>query len=717
MRRITVILCAVLLGSGCGGGCGGDDAPLADAGVADAAPDAQPPGYLGCADSDQAFVRNAYLAVLGQRPMGQAEVDVYVDIMTEVRALNDDASDPYEVVVRAMSTDPAYVDRWSEHLMDAVRVPRIEDQSMESCYGRTERELDDGSLAAHVRDHAGSANDDGQGSFTMRDLVRSSLVLDDVSPVYRGHLYALVSRAIPAANVPRVERELARREDFGLVFDSAYLNRDIVCLGCHNSEGSVTYDPDPELNRHWSLPGLFEKALYGESTGIAVERAHAPFRYDGFVADVFDDNGFSRPWGWTPSCGGFFPDSLPPDPAGVDGKFGDLTGDQLTVYDLEAALRRGIDTITTSGLQIGDDGTIGDPDAAFAYMVAASIVESVWKEVIGSPLTIANYFARNEAQRDLLHELTDTFVASRFSLTTLVVAITKSPYFNRQPPENGCGEPYDMPAVYDPWVIADDDPALRANGPGDSVTALSGRTLLHTVYKALEWPAPRFQRFPETPTEVYVCQQFGLSCSQMLSTCQNQGYCCVAHDLLCENPPGPGEPTARDEQTFQRGVGAFLKNGERGFRGLDFQARLVWEDRFGTCSKPTSEDDFVDEILALAASRGGTVGDVAAALKDRLVGEPDIAGAEQSAIEALFGAGLADPASGVTDLEDRARRFCGVLVSSPQFLLGGIAARGGDVPVLTPDDASYDAVCAAIAARGLADLSLTCGDGSVTVTP
>jgi hypothetical protein len=715
MRALAVILASLVFGSGCSG-CSGDDAPLGDAGVADAAPDARPPGYLGCADTDQAFVRNAYLAVLGQRPLGQAEVDVYVDVMTEIRALDDPEIDPYEVVVRTLAEHPSYVERWSEHLMDAMRVPRIEDQSMESCYGRTERELDDGSLAAHVRDNPGTASGDGGGRFTMRDLLRSALILDDVSPVYRGHLYALVNRAIPAANVPRVQRELARREDFGLVFDSAYLNRDIVCLGCHNSEGSITYHPDPELNRHWSLPGLFEKALYGDSIGIAVERAHAPFRYDGFVADVFDDNGYSRPWDWTESCGGFFPNNLPADPAGVDGKFGDLTGDRLTVYDLEASLERGVATITTSGLEIADDGTIADADAAFAYMVAASVVESVWKEVIGSPLTIANYFPRNEAQRDLLHELTDAFVASRFSLATLLVEITRTPYFNRQAPENGCGEPYDMPAVYDPWVISNDDPALRLNGPGDSVTALSGRTLLHSAYAALEWPAPRFQRFPELPPEVQICQQFGLSCAQMQSACQNQGYCCVAHDLLCANPPGPGEPSARDEQTFQRGVGAFLKNGERGFRGLDFQARLVWEDRFGTCAKPGDLDDFVDEILALADSRGGTVGDVAAALKDRLVGEPDIAGAEAAAIETLLGAGLDDPASEVTDLEDGARRFCGVLLSSPQFLLGGIAARGGEVPALTPDDAAYDAVCAAIAARGLPGLSLTCEAGSVTVT-
>ena len=49
--------------------------------------------------------------------------------------------------------------------------------------------------------------------------VESSLELDDVTPIYRAHPFALVNFPIPAANVPPVEAELARREDFGAVFD------------------------------------------------------------------------------------------------------------------------------------------------------------------------------------------------------------------------------------------------------------------------------------------------------------------------------------------------------------------------------------------------------------------------------------------------------------------------------------------------------------------
>jgi len=44
---------------------------------------------------------------------------------------------------------------------------------------------------------------------------------------------------------------------------------------------------------------------------------------------------------------------------------------------------------------------------------------------------------------------------------------------------------------------------------------------------------------------------------------------------------------------------------------------------------------------------------------------------------------------------------CGALTESPQFLLQGIAGRGGDRPKLTPADQGYDAVCADLATRGV----------------
>jgi hypothetical protein len=705
VRAWVWIGAAIALGSSGCGGCG-DDAQ----GGPDAAPDAAPITYADCDSDTASWVRNAYQAIVGHRPHGQAEVDVYVQLHDQIAQLVADGAitiDPKEAVARAMTEEPGYGPRWTSHFIDALRVARADEQNMSRCYDDRDRAAVGPELATYVRDNAATATGAG-GAFTMLDLIESSLALDDVSPIYRGHLFALVSYPIPAANVPPVEAELARREDFGLIFDSAYLNRDLVCLQCHNSEFSVTDDADPSLDRHWPVDGLFEASLYGASSGIDPLRAHAPFRHDGFSQL---GGGGRRPWGWNGDCGSFAT-SIGDDPAQVDGKFGDLTGERITVYELEASLRDGLEGLRGGAIAPGSGGVIENPDHAFAYLWAATVVEGVWKEVVGSGLTIANYFPRNQAMRDTLRALTDRFVASGYSLEDLLVAIVSSDYFSRQLPEQACGDgPYIYPNVYDPWVISDDDETRRLNGPGDAIAAVSTRTLMRHVFAALEWDVPVDINFPGGGEAG--CS--GLPCSELQQYC-DFGFCCQTYQNECLGGGG----VAVDEFEFQQGAGAFIKNGERGFRGLDFQARLVWEDRFGTCQNPYPDADFVDAIVA-GATGDVTVSDVVVAVKDRLVGEPTVAaGAETTALEAMFGAALTAPASGVTGLEDKVRQLCGVLVSSPQFVLSGAAGRGGAVPALTPAEWQFDAVCADVGPRvadfGGSGIGVECAAGALTVT-
>ena len=704
-RTMTILatLAAATL-SGCGGCDGGADAP----------PDAAPT-YDQCASAGPAFVRDATLALTGHRPSSQREVDAYVALYDQAAAAlaaGTSTESPRAVVARALLAKPEVRDRWVVHFMDALRVTRVEDQTQEACWGEALRPSVVPELAAAVRDNPASGAGPGV-PFTMLDLARSAVALDDLTPIYRGHLFALVSRPIAAANVPDVEAELARREDFGTVFDATYLNRDIVCLGCHNSTAAITDREDPALDRHWPLAGQVDLALFGAPTGIAPERAHAPFRFDGFVVE----RGGRTPWGMSPECGRFAPAAaIPDDLAMIDGHLGSLMGRRLTVFDLDAALKQGFDTLRGSGLMVAPDGTVADPDAALAAMVAASIVESVWTEIVGTPLTIANYFPRNQAARDELQRLTDGFVTNGYSLDALLVAIVSSDYFSRLPPEAGCGaSPYTYPAIYDPWVIDDSDETRRGNGPGDAVAALSTRTLLSAAYAALEWPAPTGEQFP---LDEEGCEE--LSCGDLAGAC-NFGACCETYAVKCQGQPATRDPA---ELPFQRTIGAFLKNGERGFRGLDFQARLGWEDRFGACAKPAqlTGDDFVDRALALGRQTpGATVGDVVALVKDRLVGEPiapapaDGGPAEAAAIEALIGAPLSAPAA---DLDAAGlRRLCGVLLSSPQFVLSGVAGAGGPAPALTLPGDRFDDACARIRDAGLSGWTITCNPDKLTATP
>lgn len=593
-----------------------------------------------CDAGDAAFVRTSTLAILGRRTYGQYEV---TDILAGANGAADDSARRSAILDALFQSEDEYVDRWAEAIMDHLRVPRMDDQEMTSCYGVRTRSDDSGQLAEHARDNLAADSGDGNGSFTMRDMLESAIRADDLSPVYRGHLFAMLSRPIPAANVldPAVA-ELARRQDFGYLFDATYLNRDLVCLGCHNSEFSVT-DGDGADDRHWPLPGLLEKAVYGDSTGANPDNAHAMFRCEGFASDPFFGCGASgptiRPWGWAGDCGEFSPDP-PPDIAGMTVDFATLQGDASTVFDLEAALKRGVDVLATDGLVLAGDGTPVDSEAAFAYLLAMSISEMAWEEIVGSPLTIANYFPRNKAQSDELKRITDAFVANHFSLRTLVTAILGSAYVNQKAPAEGCGSSaHAMPAIYEPWSLGEETDELRRNSPADAVAALPPLMLTRAAHSAMGWPLDENRMFPQDGNAV----------------------------------------------VFLRGTGVFLKNGEPGFKGLDFQARLVWEGRYAPCDAGVA--DYVTELVADAGS--ATVRDVVVALKDRLVNETAIdetgGSGEAAAIEALYGASLDSPASGVANLEGSTRQLCGALLSSPQFLLSGLAdPTNGPTPTLNP---------------------------------
>ena len=638
--------------------------------------------FTECGGDPSSFVRQSFLALDGRRPKSQAEVNVYVDLYTQTEAAG---RDPKDAVARAIMAQPEFSDRWIETIMDAIKVQRLDVQNEATCWDKTMRPTVDPGLASAVRSMAATTTGDGKGSWTMLDLAKSAIALDDVTPIYRAQLFSMIAHPIPAANVPPVEAELARRADFGETFDSAYLHRDMVCLGCHNSEHSVTDSDDVDADRHWPVPGLSELAVYGMSVGIDPDRAHAAFRVANFV-----DRGSSKPWGWSSECGAFASSLTADDPANIDGKLASVTGKRSTVYQLEAALGRGFDNLRGKAPPIEANGAISDPDTALAWLVTLKMTEDVWKQATGSGLTIANYFPRNRAASDELFRLASAYTQSGFSLKALLVAIVQSDYFNRKPAEQGCGKgPYTYPAVFDPWVLADADPARRNNGPGDAVTAVDPRTLVSATNAALEWSLPpAASRFPDYGED---CQTE--TCAQMSSFCSSQHACCNSYQAACVMMGVmPGEQTA-----FERGVGMFLRNSERGFRGLDFQARLVWEDRYGSCAKPRwVQSDFIDKIVAQAAADSTmTLRDLVSAIKDRIIGEPELLDStENAALEATFGGKLDQPVTAAATAP--ARELCGALLESPQFLLQGIAGRGGE-PRLVPADASYETICAAVA--------------------
>ena len=339
-----------------------------------------------------------------------------------------------------------------------------------------------------------------------------------------------------------------------------------------------------------------------------------------------------------------------------------------------------------------------------------NIVEKVWKEITGTPLTIANYFPRNAAARDQLQTLTETFIKSGYSNKKLLSTIFASPYMNLASPEAGCGtNPYGAPRIFDPWRMAEPVVSEQGNSISDSVQAISARTQARAAYAALGWPLTAYDALsPDTRTS-----STGASSSVRRTS------------LSPLVSPNAGTTTAVVENQFQTETGYYLKASQPGFRGLDFQGRLGWEDRFSQCQKLypfTANTDVIDSLVAQAKTPGATTfGDLLKVLRDRIMGDPTFSSAEKPLIQLIAGASFAADASTVPDLNGTLRRVCGAMIASPQFLLTGLQPKDGtEVPAQTPTTYSYQSMCTQLAALPLSGLSVTCSSGqplAVNVKP
>lgn len=424
-------------------------------------------------------------------------------------------------------------------------------------------------------------------------------------------------------------------------------------------------------------------------------------------------------------CGSFKP-SVPNDPLSVDAYFTRNYGRRGSIWDVETAMRNGYAVLARDGLRRSLPDTDGDGvrdrldnEAAFAFIVAANIVNQTWSEVLGYPLTIANYFPRNAHQLRLLWILTEFhFIPKGWSLKELLVKILTSEYFNRMPPKSAAGTTaYNLPMLFDPWVENDprfppealpgwtpggpaptrdpshstsSDPERHFNAMGESVHRYSPRSLLYSVSRALDWPAP--QRFP--------------------------GF-------------------SYPDQELMKSIGQFSKDAEPGFRSVDFQGLLRWESLHGAGRKPTAGDDWINRLLAAipgydAAHPGSplTLEDLVVTVKDWLISEPAVSTVipvgetvnEASTLQTHFGAPLNTPAATVPMLETKLRGLCGVLLETPQFMLAGIAPPElGTRPRLRVCNGlpcNYREMCEALrpgVVRFLSGRALTCNADSVAV--
>ena len=294
---------------------------------------------------DYSFVRQAVPKLAGRKARGYAEVKVLADLI---------AQSDRPTVLRAMllqaDLQREYVEHWSENLVDFMRAHRETGKQQTGsgqCLGPSLRNPADytRTLAEFVRDNPATAAAAPGGAYNLSDLLRSSFVLDDLSPAYRAYLFAMVNRPITGAETT----EQNRRDDLGSTFTRVYTHRQIMCLACHTTTQSTT-GPQTFWNRHHPIRGQFSTALFGAATGRPSDEVHAMLRTDvGF--------GALRPWG-IQGCGSFVAqasvsnDTLTsPGGAPLQAYFTQVHGRTGSVWQLEQTLHAGFDTLVSDGLR------------------------------------------------------------------------------------------------------------------------------------------------------------------------------------------------------------------------------------------------------------------------------------------------------------------------------------------------------------------------------
>lgn len=594
-----------------------------------------------CDAGTDVWVQRVFPLVLGRRPHGAAEVQMWA------RVADDQGRD---TVIRALTGSPEYRKWWKVLLSDLVYASRSGLGEDSSCFDNPQLSLHDGSLTQFLRSNEPDLSR-YERRFNMADVIVDGLVADDISTVYQANIFAKTNYTTTCAMFDEKEIENQIREYQGDQLLETYTDRNLQCMTCHNSEFSVTDDPDPARDRSWGVGAHFEKALFGASTGpVDPAEYYAMSRSYGVVYSTVyfgQGNYTERPWGMADTCGTF--DRSPPNRDFLDHDtsfFGGSYGSDGSLWDIERTFSIGVDSLVASPLTIGDDQSVNAAQA-FAYLTGQHFVDQTWKMAFGTRLLLPYGLSRNQYQQERLQNLTERFLSNGWSLTELLVDITADPYFNSGLPTTCVVDPYGMNPVVDPYSV-ENEGVLQGNGPGELVHRYTARTLLRSVYTALDYGDPD--------------EYFGIF---------------------------SGFGFVNDDELLQRSLGVFHSDASPGFNGVDFQGMLAWEGQFYACVNPRpGSPGFLRELYDAGVTADGTVEDVVLSLKDRLLArgvfEDD---EERELVENLMTVPLTSKVADVDDavIGRNLGLLCGVLTASPEFVMTTEPRKSGPVPVLNFD--------------------------------
>jgi len=369
--------------------------------------------------------------------------------------------------------------------------------------------------------------------------------------------------------------------------------------------------------------------------------------------DVTFDGTGTRPWGMDQGCGEFH------DPgSSATGDFAGLTpGVNYNLTSLAEAMSVGVGTLpgdlTTAHTTLANDTgtfftaeapTLGSGQSALTFLIASKIADNLLTHT-GAMAVVDHGHARNEVQLTMHGTVTQELLDTGFSLKAALRLVVLSDGFARLAPSDSLdtSDAYLLPMIVDPWVEHDprEGPLNIAgedeNGQGDGVHRHTTSALLTAASSALDWDT--------TPLL----------------------FNAVDH------------PTTRFAQAIgQQGLGS------DGFDDVTFQALLEWEATVGQCANLNSSGtDWIAVLMNRSDTLPGwTVRRVVEALNDRILQDPTIV--HEAELSAFLPLPLNARAFGQRAvLEPAIRNYCGVLLTSPQFMLAGIRPETAVAPLPT----------------------------------
>ena len=433
----------------------------------------------------------------------------------------------------------------------------------------------------------------------LRSALRSTMSRSSIAPTSS----PWCRRPIPAANVPPVEAELARREDFGQLFDAAYLNRDLVCLGCHNSDFSVTSRPEPADNRHWPpVPAPRDRDLRrGDRHRGGARARRLPLLGPGHR---------SAGRGRDPAVGlGCVVRQLRPrrhrSGSGRRGrKAGQphrrpphrLRSGRGSAPRLRAPRRR------RPGPRRGrrhlrsgrGHGVPGRRDHRRGRMARGHRHASHHRQRLPAQRGRARRPGRAHRRLPGRRVLAARAARQHPDLRLLQPAAARG-RLRRPVRHAACLRPVGRIGI-----------RIRRGGRTDRATpsrrcrrasCCAPRTRRSSGRARSSTPSPRSRPSSRSAARPTPARRWPASASARAS---------AARRTSSSAPTRRSNATpAAELRAFERGIGIFLKHADRGFRGLDFQARLVLEDAFGACANPGPAPDFVADLIERARIRRG----------------------------------------------------------------------------------------------------------------